>query len=83
MSAIDQKLTKTSEKEVITLAENAVKDTGKIKREIAKTIFGQELVVENTLVTLLSGGHLLLVGLPGLAKTKLVETFRHSAGAGR
>ena len=75
MSAIDRKIAKTTEKEVLALAEQAVKDTSKIRREIAKTIFGQELVVENTLVTILSGGHLLLVGLPGLAKTKLVETL--------
>ena len=38
-------------------------------------IFGQEEVVERTLVTILSGGHGLLVGVPGLAKTKLVETL--------
>ena len=38
-------------------------------------IFGQEKVVEQTLVTLLSGGHGLLIGVPGLAKTKLVETL--------
>ena len=38
-------------------------------------IIGQPLVVENALVTLLSGGHGLLIGLPGLAKTKLVETL--------
>ena len=38
-------------------------------------IFGQEAVVEHTLVTLLSGGHALLVGVPGLGKTKLVATL--------
>ncbi len=38
-------------------------------------IFGQTQVVEEALVTLLSGGHGLLVGVPGLAKTKLVETL--------
>jgi MoxR-like ATPase len=38
-------------------------------------IFGQEMVVERALVTILSGGHALLVGVPGLAKTKLVETL--------
>ena len=42
---------------------------------IAAVIFGQSGVVEETLVTLLSGGHLLLVGVPGLGKTRLVETL--------
>ena len=42
---------------------------------IAAVIFGQSAVVEETMVTLLSGGHLLLVGVPGLGKTRLVETL--------
>nr|WP_237153209.1 MoxR family ATPase [Oryzibacter oryziterrae] len=42
---------------------------------VGRVIFGQEQVVEQALVTLLSGGHGLLVGVPGLAKTKLVETL--------
>jgi MoxR-like ATPase len=44
-------------------------------REIGKVIFGQEQVVENAIVAILSGGHALLVGVPGLAKTKLVDTL--------
>ena len=42
---------------------------------IHSVIFGQESVVDGALITLLSGGHGLLVGVPGLAKTKLVETL--------
>jgi MoxR-like ATPase len=42
---------------------------------IGSVIFGQERVVERALITVLSGGHALLVGVPGLAKTKLVETM--------
>jgi MoxR-like ATPase len=42
---------------------------------VGRVIFGQDQVVEQALVTLLSGGHGLLVGVPGLAKTKLVETL--------
>lgn len=38
-------------------------------------IFGQEEVVEQTLITILAGGHALLIGVPGLAKTRLVETL--------
>lgn len=45
------------------------------RRAIGDVVFGQERVVELALATLLSGGHALLVGVPGLAKTKLVETI--------
>src|SRR5947207_2685105 len=45
------------------------------KAAIGKVIFGQERVGERAMITVLSGGHALLVGLPGLAKTKLVETM--------
>ena len=46
-----------------------------VKSRIAQVIFGQEQVVEETLITLLAGGHALLIGVPGLAKTRLVETL--------
>src|SRR5690349_10806659 len=50
------------------------------KDAISTVIFGQEKVIENTLVTILSGGHALLIGVPGLAKTKLVETLGVTLG---
>src|ERR1700752_4499304 len=50
------------------------------KEAIATVIFGQEKVIENTLVTILSGGHALLIGVPGLAKTRLVETLGVTLG---
>ncbi|MFN5568097.1 MAG: AAA family ATPase, partial [Bradyrhizobium sp.] len=50
------------------------------KEAISGVIFGQDRVVENTLVTILSGGHALLIGVPGLAKTKLVETLGVTLG---
>lgn len=75
MSAIDTSLTKAQEKEVIAMAEKAVKDLQNIRNNVGEVIFGQEDVVSNVLITVLSGGHALLVGLPGLAKTKLVETL--------
>ncbi len=43
--------------------------------EIAKRIIGQEAVIDLTLSAILSGGHVLVVGAPGLAKTRLVETL--------
>jgi MoxR-like ATPase len=48
---------------------------GAVRAAIAKIIFGQDEVVDQTLITLLSGGHALLVGVPGLGKSRLVETL--------
>lgn len=56
-------------------ADAATQQLADVRAEIAKVIIGQEAVVEETLITLLSGGHGLLVGLPGLAKTLLVRTL--------
>ena len=47
----------------------------KVRETTSSIIFGQEQVIERTLVTILSGGHALLIGVPGLAKTLLVETL--------
>jgi MoxR-like ATPase len=55
--------------------ERAAQTLAKVREAIGRTIFGQESVVEQSLVTLLAGGHGLLIGVPGLAKTKLVETL--------
>jgi MoxR-like ATPase len=56
-------------------AELALERVAAARAAIGTVIFGQERVVEETLVTLIAGGHGLLVGVPGLAKTKLVETL--------
>jgi MoxR-like ATPase len=63
------------DKVVIDAAERALGQIGRAREAVGGVIFGQEEVVEQALVTLLSGGHGLLVGVPGLAKTKLVETL--------
>ncbi|WBV43564.1 MoxR family ATPase [Pseudoroseomonas cervicalis] len=47
----------------------------RVRQAVGRVIFGQPEVVEQVLITLLSGGHVLLVGVPGLGKTKLVETL--------
>ncbi len=47
----------------------------KILKEIGKEIIGQQLVVEELLIALFAGGHALIVGVPGLAKTTLIRTF--------
>ncbi|MCX6137658.1 MAG: MoxR family ATPase [Ignavibacteriales bacterium] len=46
-----------------------------IKQEIGKVIIGQEAVIDQLLISLLSRGHCLLVGVPGLAKTLLIKTL--------
>jgi MoxR-like ATPase len=56
-------------------AEATLEILGQAREAIHSVIFGQEKVVDLTLVTLLSSGHGLLIGVPGLAKTKLVETL--------
>ncbi|WP_018700924.1 AAA family ATPase [Amorphus coralli] len=60
---------------VVAEAEAAAEKMVAAREEIGRVIFGQESVVERTLVTLLAGGHGLLVGVPGLAKTMLVSTL--------
>ncbi|RKK01180.1 MoxR family ATPase [Pseudoroseomonas wenyumeiae] len=47
----------------------------RVKAAVGEVIFGQPDVVEQVLITILSGGHVLLVGVPGLGKTRLVETL--------
>jgi len=49
-----------------------------LQRELGKVVIGQESVIEQLLVTLFAGGHCLLVGVPGLAKTLLVRTLAES-----
>ncbi|MEI8393675.1 MAG: MoxR family ATPase [Rhodospirillaceae bacterium] len=46
-----------------------------VRERIGRVIFGQREVIDLALITLLSGGHMLLIGVPGLAKTRLVETL--------
>jgi len=68
------------EKAIIAAAEKALADIAAVRGEVSKVIFGQESVVENTLLAVLSGGHALLMGVPGLAKTKLVTTLGEVLG---
>jgi len=75
MGMMNSTETGPDDKSIIASAERALADIAAIRKEVAKVIFGQEKVVENTLLAVLSGGHALLVGVPGLAKTKLVSTL--------
>jgi len=54
--------------------------TGRIRSEVSRIIVGQEEVVEHLLITLLVGGHCLVTGMPGTAKTLLVRTLADALG---
>jgi MoxR-like ATPase len=60
---------------IVRAAETTAVHVRAAKDAVGATIFGQDKVVEQALITVLSGGHALLIGVPGLAKTKLVETL--------
>ncbi|HEX2553020.1 MAG TPA: MoxR family ATPase [Microvirga sp.] len=60
---------------IVRNAETTLETIGRARDAIHSVIFGQEDVVDLTLITILACGHGLLVGVPGLAKTKLVETL--------
>ena len=64
-----------SDKDMIAAAEKALGDIARVRQSVGTVIFGQEVVIERTITAILAGGHALLVGVPGLAKTKLVETL--------
>lgn len=53
---------------------------GTLKNEISKVIVGQDAVIEQILISIFSGGHSLLVGVPGLAKTLMVNTIAKALG---
>ena len=65
---------------IVRAAETTAANVRAAKSVISTVIFGQDLVVERALMTVLCGGHALLVGLPGLAKTKLVDTMGIALG---
>ena len=65
---------------IVAEAEAAVEKLDSVKTEIAKAVFGQENVIELALSAILAGGHALLIGAPGLAKTRLVEALGTALG---
>lgn len=62
------------------LVRRFVEATGKIREQVRGTIVGQDDVVDNLLITLLVGGHCLITGMPGTAKTLLVHTLATALG---
>ena len=59
----------------VEFVENLSEKIKQIKSEIAKVIIGQEEIIDQLLIALISRGHCLLVGVPGLAKTLLIKTL--------
>jgi len=64
----------------IAAVEQLVKKHNALRQEIKKVIVGQDDVVEQVLLSIFSGGHALLIGVPGLAKTLLVHTVAEALG---
>ncbi len=65
----------TDPQALVALAERLGVRLAGVRERVGTVIFGQAEVVEQALITVLAGGHALLVGVPGLAKTRLVETL--------
>ena len=64
----------------VAAVETFVKKYQALKSEIAKVIIGQDHIIDQILISIFSGGHSLLVGVPGLAKTLMVNTIAQALG---
>ena len=69
-----------ADRQILTDLEAVGDRLNKVRAAIGKVIFGQDEVVEQVLISILGGGHALLVGAPGLAKTKLATTLGRVLG---
>ena len=69
-----------ADRQIISDLEAAGERLGKARAAIGRVIFGQDEVIEQVLIAILGGGHALLVGAPGLAKTKLATTLGRVLG---
>ncbi len=72
-------LTQTDE-DIVPRLEAAAEKIQEAHKAAGTVIFGQDKVIEQTMITILSGGHAILIGVPGLAKTLLVETLGRVLG---
>ena len=64
----------------VELLDSLIAKCDELKKEIAKVVVGQESIINQVLVSMFSSGHCLLVGVPGLAKTVLVNTIARTLG---
>jgi len=75
MSTSNPNVVTSVEAAIVEQAEAAAERASAARAAVESVIFGQQSVIEKALVTVLASGHGLLVGVPGLAKTRLVETM--------
>ncbi|HLL26940.1 MAG TPA: MoxR family ATPase [Xanthobacteraceae bacterium] len=75
MASTKSETTETLDQMIVRAAESTAASIRAARTAIGAVIFGQDEVVDRALITVLAGGHALLVGVPGLAKTKLVDTM--------
>mgnify|MGYP001811952309 CR=1 FL=1 len=75
MNTITQDTDATSADQIVARIEAAGQRLGQVRDNAGSVIFGQDRVIERALITILAGGHGLLIGVPGLAKTLLVDTL--------
>lgn len=66
---------KQADGDIVEQVEQTAERIAKVRAAIGDQIFGQDPVIDQSLTAILSGGHALLIGVPGLAKTLLVETI--------
>jgi MoxR-like ATPase len=64
----------------VNLAKELQQNVANLKNEIAKVIVGQDQVIHEMILAILSGSHALLIGVPGLAKTLMVNTLAQALG---
>ena len=69
-----------TEHSIVARADDIRLKVARAREAIGRVIFGQDTVIELVLVNILSGGHALLIGVPGLAKTSLVEALGSALG---
>ena len=69
---------KSGDQALLQLADTLKDRAAVLRREVGKVIVGQDRVIEEILIALLAGGHVILEGVPGLAKTLLVNTLASS-----
>src|ERR1043165_7964237 len=68
-------LDRRAEEDAVAQAHGVAARFARVREAVGRVVLGQQDVIDQTLITLLAGGHGLLIGVPGLAKTKLVETL--------
>ena len=69
-----------AEPDIVKRVDDIRTKVARVKESISRVIFGQDTVIELVLVNILSGGHALLIGVPGLAKTSLVDALGAALG---